>query len=77
VQRPRARDVAQGFGGVVLPFALDRKFPSAPTEWRWQVVFPATRICWDPRFGPPLRYHLHESVIQKAVIRKNKWRSIS
>jgi len=23
-----------------LPFALDRKFPNAPTEWRWQFAFP-------------------------------------
>jgi site-specific recombinase XerD len=30
-------------------------------------VFPATRMCQDPRFGPPSRYHLHESVIQKAL----------
>jgi integrase len=50
-----------------LPFALDRKFPRAAAEWRWQFVFPATRICRDPRFGPPSRYHLHESVVQKAL----------
>jgi site-specific recombinase XerD len=30
-------------------------------------VFPAARICCAPRFGPPSRYHLHESVVQKAV----------
>ena len=52
---------------MVLPFALDRKFPHASMEWRWQFVFPAARICRDPRFGPPSRYHLHESVVQKAV----------
>ena len=23
--------------------------------------------CRDPRFGPPSRYHLHESVVQKAM----------
>jgi integron integrase len=67
VRRLHARDLAQGFGRVVLPFALDRKIPSAPAEWRWQFVFPATRICRDPRFGSPSRYHLHESVIQKAL----------
>ncbi len=50
-----------------MPCALDRKFPNAPTAWRWQFVFPAGRICRDPRFGPPSRYHLHESVIQKAL----------
>ena len=67
VQRLHARDLARGFGRVVLPFALERKFPNAPAEWRWQFVFPATRICRDPRFGPASRYHLHESVIQKAL----------
>jgi len=46
---------------------LDRKFLSAPTEWRWQCVFPAGRICRDPTFGPPSRFHLHESVIQKGA----------
>jgi integron integrase len=60
-------DIAAGLGRVVLPGALDRKFPSAPLEWRWQFVFPAGRICRDPQFGPPSRYHLHESVIQRAV----------
>ena len=67
VRRIHEADLARGFGRVVLPFALDRKFPNAATEWRWQFVFPAGRICRDPRFGPPSRYHLHESVVQKAL----------
>lgn len=67
VRRVHDVDVAQGVGRVVLPFAVGRKYPNAATEWRWQFVFPATRICRDPRWGAPSRYHLHESVIQKAV----------
>ena len=67
VRRLHEADVARGFGRAVLPFALDRKFSRAPTEWRWQFVFPATRMCRDPRYGPPSRYHLHESVVQKAL----------
>lgn len=67
VQRLHARDLPRGVGRVVLPFALERTFPNAPAEWRWQFVFPATRICRDPQFGPPSRYHLHESVIQTAL----------
>ena len=47
-----------GWGRVVLPDALDRKYPNAPAEWRWQWVFPqATR--WkntaDRRAGPASR----------------------
>lgn len=69
VKRMHDADLAQGLGRVVLPFALDRKYPHAATEWRWQFVFPATRICRDARWGPPSRYHLHESVVQRAVTR--------
>ena len=67
VRRQHRDDLTRGYGRVVLPFALERKYVNAPTEWRWQFVFPATRICRDLRFGPPSRYHLHESVVQRAV----------
>jgi integrase len=52
---------------VVVPAALSRKYPAAATEWRWQFVFPAGRICRDVQYGPSSRFHLHESVIQRAV----------
>jgi integron integrase len=68
VRRIHEADLARGFGRVVLPFAVGRKFPTAASEWRWQFVFPAARICRDPRWGAPSRYHLHESVIQKAMV---------
>ena len=67
VQRQHERDCAAGVGRAVLPFALDRKYPAASTEWKWQFVFPAARICRDRRWGPPSRFHLHESVVQKAM----------
>ena len=60
-------DLAVGLGRVMLPDALDRKYPHAAHEWRWQFVFPAGRICRDPQYGPASRYHLHESAVQRAV----------
>ena len=69
VRRQHERDLARGEGRVVLPFALDRMYPGASTEWGWQFVFPASRICRDPKWGSPSRFHLHESVVQKAVIK--------
>jgi integrase len=51
----------------VLPCALDRKYPNAGIDWGWQFVFPATRVCRDPSWGPPSRFHLHESAVQRAV----------
>ena len=67
VKRQHERDLARGEGRAVLPFALDRKYPNASTDWAWQFVFPAARICRAPQWGPPSRFRLHESVVQKEV----------
>jgi integron integrase len=67
VRRQHHSDLSEGLGRVTVPAALERKYPNAATEWSWQFVFPAARICRDQRFGPPSRYHLHESVVQRAV----------
>ncbi len=56
-----------GRGEVDLPDALRVKMPSAATSLAWQYVFPASRPCTDPASGRLVRYHLHESAMQKAV----------
>jgi integron integrase len=60
-------DSKKGMGRVVLPNALDRKYPNAGKEWGWQWVFPATSHYTDKLTGEKRRHHLHESVLQKAV----------
>jgi integron integrase len=60
-------DLAAGCGSVVLPGQLRAKYPSAPFEWGWQWVFPATRFYLDAATGERRRHHLHESVLQRAV----------
>ena len=68
VRAQHGRDLEAGFGRVPLPGARASKYPNADREWAWQWVFPASRICRDPRWGPtPRRHHLHESAIQKAI----------
>ena len=67
VRRLHERDLKGGFGRVQMPNALARKYPNADREWGWQWVFPAARMCTDPRFGAPQRYHLHESVLRRAI----------
>ncbi len=61
------RDVAEGFGEVWLPDALDVKFPRAPRAWGWQWVFPSAALSVDPRTGVQRRHHLNEASVQKAV----------
>jgi len=62
------QDLQEGFGEVELPYALARKLPGVPRDWAWQYVFPALKRSRDPRTGSERRHHLHESVLQKAVI---------
>lgn len=67
VKLQHERDCEQGNGQVYLPYALDRKYPNAPTEWMWQYVFPASRHSTDPRTGEVRRHHIEEQRIQRAV----------
>ena len=61
------QDLSMGLGTVYLPYALERKYPSANKEWLWQYVFPAKTISEDPRSCIHRRHHLAESTIRKAV----------
>lgn len=61
------RDLRQGAGFVELPYALDKKYPTAPRDWGWQWVFPATRLYHHRESGQRRRHFLHESALQRAV----------
>jgi integron integrase len=61
------QDLADGFGEVYLPHALERKYPNAQREWAWQYVFASTRISTDPRTGRKRRHHIEESSLQLAM----------
>jgi integron integrase len=60
-------DLRQGLGRVILPYALERKYPNAGKEWGWQWVFPAFSHYIDSVTKERRRHHLHESVMQKAI----------
>jgi len=49
------------------PFALERKYPNAAKDWKWQYVFPASQLSIDLRSGIKRRHHLDESVLQRVV----------
>lgn len=61
------KDLADGFGEVYLPFALEKKYPNAPRQWGWQYVFPSIKRSKDPRSDKVRRHHLDEKVLQRAV----------
>ncbi|MBU1187772.1 MAG: integron integrase [Gammaproteobacteria bacterium] len=60
-------DRDQGRGGVLLPYALDRKYPNAQFEPAWQYIFPAAKISRDPQTGRWGRHHLLDQSVQRAV----------
>ena len=67
VKTQHQKDLENHYAGTSLPYALERKYPNASKEWAWQYVFPATRLCADPRWGVARRHHIHESVLQRSV----------
>ena len=49
VEEIHKKDVADGYGSVYLPYALERKYPNAKFETKWQFLFPMRNVSKDPR----------------------------
>lgn len=77
VKQQHLADLAQGYGKVHLPFALERKYKSAAAEWAWQYVFPSQRLSKDPRSDRVGRHHINPSTVQKAIHRAIRQAGIS
>jgi integrase len=67
VQRLHQEDLKRGYGAVHLPYALERKYRNAATDFVWQYVFPAEKLSIDPRSGKMGRHHVAEQNMQRAV----------
>ena len=67
VRELHRRDLKQGFGEVLLPHALARKYRAAPRDWAWQWVFPSHKRSLDPRTQSERRHHILEDGLQRAV----------
>ncbi|MCK5679891.1 tyrosine-type recombinase/integrase, partial [bacterium] len=67
VKALRKQDLAEGFGAVYIPTALERKYKNAEKEIGWQYVFSGKKRPIDPRTEEERRHHVIESGLQKAV----------
>ncbi len=67
VERLHNCDLAEGFGEVYLPYALERKYPNAAREWGWQYIFPSIKRSVDPRSGAIRRHHVDDKSIQRTM----------
>lgn len=61
------KDLNDGFGSVYIPYALERKFPKAKYETKWQYIFPMDKISKDPRSGEQRRHHILDVTLSRNI----------
>ena len=61
------KDLADGWGQVPLPGALEGKYPGGSKEFKWQWLFPQKNRWKNQENGEEGRWHLDESLMQRAV----------
>lgn len=61
------KDLQDGFGTVYMPFALEKKYPSAKSETKWQFLFPMTKVSKDPRSETIRRHHVHPKTLGRNI----------
>jgi len=67
VEQLHVKDMADGYGSVYLPYALERKYPNAKYETKWQYLFPMRNVAKDPRSGVVRRHHMHEKTLGRNI----------
>lgn len=61
------KDIGEGWGKVLLPKAIEKKYPNASGDWSWQWVFPQERRWLDPVTGKQGRHHMDPSILQRTI----------
>jgi len=66
------KDLVQGYGTVFMPFALEKKYPNAKTETKWQFLFPMNKVSKDPRSQTIRRHHIHPKTLGRNISSASK-----
>jgi len=61
------RDLADGYGTVFMPYALEKKYPKSKSETKWQHLFPMTKVSKDPRSETVRRHHIHPKTLGRNI----------
>lgn len=61
------KDIKDGWGAVEMPGGLAKKYPDGSKELKWQWLFPQKNRWINKQSGKQGRWHLDESVLQRAV----------
>ncbi len=69
VKEIHKKDLADGYGTVQLPYQLDRKYPKAKFETKWQYIFPMDKVSKDPRSDVIRRHHILDVTFSRNIKR--------
>ena len=61
------KDLADGWGAVTMPQSLAAKYTTGSKEFKWQWLFPQKNRWKNLETGEEGRWHLDESLMQRAV----------
>ena len=67
VKKINEQDLRDGWGSVQLPGGLAQKYPDAGKEFKWQWLFPQKNRWKNTQTGEEGRWHLDETLLQRAV----------
>ncbi len=67
VRELHIKDLADGWGTTPMPGALAGKYPAGSKEFKWQWLFPQKNRWKNLETGEEGRWHLDESLMQRAV----------
>jgi integron integrase len=67
VKKLHDEDLIEGYAGVFLDDALDKKYRNAARDFIWQWFFPQESLTYIPAAKELRRYHLHETAFQEAL----------
>lgn len=67
VEEIHFQDLKDGFGSVQLPHQLDKKYPKAKYETKWQYLFIMSKVSKDPRSEVVRRHHILDKTFSRNI----------
>ncbi len=77
VEELHKNDIENGYGSVYLPYALEKKYPNAKYETKWQYLFPMRSVSKDPISGVTRRHHILERTLSRNIQKAAKEANIN
>jgi len=61
------KDCENGYGSVHLPHQLEKKYPNAKNETKWQYLFPMKKVSKDAISNVMRRHHILEPTLSRNI----------